>query len=148
MKTDELINMLGTNLEPVKGGELRNALMIALTVGAAAASCLMLAIFGLPADALGDELVGARADPDRGGVTREDVCGVANALAPAQLEVLGPQDHRMAAELRHAGLERHPRTGRGLLEDQRHRAPLERVGLQRRGLQLDRTVQQRAQLLG
>jgi len=37
MKTDELINMLGTNLEAVKGGELRNALMIALAVGAAAA---------------------------------------------------------------------------------------------------------------
>jgi hypothetical protein len=49
MKTDELINMLGTNLEPVKGGDLRNTLMIALAVGAALASCLMLAIFGLPA---------------------------------------------------------------------------------------------------
>jgi len=53
MKTDELINMLGTNLEPVKGGELRNALMIALAVGAAVASCVMLAIFGWPTDALG-----------------------------------------------------------------------------------------------
>ena len=53
MKTDELINMLGTNLEPVKGGELRNALMIALAVGAAAASCVMLAILGWPTDALG-----------------------------------------------------------------------------------------------
>ena len=52
MKTDELINMLGTNLEAVKGGELRNALMVALAVGAAAASCLMLAIFGFPAAAL------------------------------------------------------------------------------------------------
>ena len=50
MKTDELINMLGTNLEPVKGGELRSTLMIALTVGAVLASCLMLAIFGVPAD--------------------------------------------------------------------------------------------------
>ena len=49
MKTDELINMLGTNLEPVKGGDLRNTLMIALAVGAALASCLMLAIFGVPA---------------------------------------------------------------------------------------------------
>jgi hypothetical protein len=47
MNTDELINMLGTNLEPVKGGQLRNALMIALGVGAVAALCLMLAIFGL-----------------------------------------------------------------------------------------------------
>ena len=60
MKTDELINMLGTNLEPVKGGELRNALMIALAAGAAAASCLMLAIFGLPAGALGGDYSGPK----------------------------------------------------------------------------------------
>jgi hypothetical protein len=45
MKTDELINMLGTNLEPVKGGEMRNALMIALAAGAAAAFSLLL-VFG------------------------------------------------------------------------------------------------------
>jgi hypothetical protein len=55
MKTDELINMLGTNLVPVKAGELRNALMIALAIGAAAASCLMLAIFGLPDATLGGD---------------------------------------------------------------------------------------------
>jgi hypothetical protein len=60
MKTDELINMLGTNLEPVKGGELRNTLMIALVVGAASASCLMLAIFGLPADALDGDYSGLK----------------------------------------------------------------------------------------
>jgi hypothetical protein len=60
MKTDELINMLGTNLEAVKGGELRNALMIALAVGAAAASCLMLAIFGLPVDARGGDYSGPK----------------------------------------------------------------------------------------
>ena len=42
MKTNELIDMLGTNLEPVKGGKLRNTLMIALAVGALSASCLML----------------------------------------------------------------------------------------------------------
>jgi hypothetical protein len=53
MKTDELIDMLGTNLEPVKGGELRNTLIIALAIGAVSASCLMLGIFGLPAGALG-----------------------------------------------------------------------------------------------
>jgi hypothetical protein len=60
MKTDELINLLGTNLEPVKGGQLRNTLMIALGVGAASASCLMLAIFGLPADALGGDYSGPK----------------------------------------------------------------------------------------
>jgi hypothetical protein len=60
MKTDELINMLGTNVEPVKDGELRNALTIALAIGAVAALCLMLAIFGVPADALGGEYLGLK----------------------------------------------------------------------------------------
>jgi len=60
MKTDELINMLGTNLVPVKAGELRNALMIALAIGAAAASCLMLAIFGLPDATLGGDYSGPK----------------------------------------------------------------------------------------
>jgi hypothetical protein len=60
MKTDELINLLGTNLEAVKGGELRKALLIALAVGAAAASCLMLAMFGLPAAGLGGNYSGPK----------------------------------------------------------------------------------------
>src|SRR5260370_35407808 len=53
MKTDELIDMLGTNIEPVKDGQLRNTLLIALAVGAVAAFCLMLAILGAPAEAFG-----------------------------------------------------------------------------------------------
>ena len=60
MKTNELIDMLGTNLEPVKGGKLRNTLMIALAVGALSASCLMLAILGLPADAVGGDYSGLK----------------------------------------------------------------------------------------
>ena len=55
MKTDELIDMLGTNVEPVKGGQLRDTLLIALAVGVVAAFCLMLALFGAPANALGVE---------------------------------------------------------------------------------------------
>jgi hypothetical protein len=55
VKTDELINMLATNVEPVKEAELRNTLMIALGVGAIAAFCLMLAILGWPAAAFGGE---------------------------------------------------------------------------------------------
>jgi hypothetical protein len=55
MKTDELIDMLSTNVEPVKGGEPRSLLMIALAVGAVAALCLMLAMFGVPANALGEQ---------------------------------------------------------------------------------------------
>ncbi len=60
MKTDELIDMLGTNLEPVKGGQLRNTLIIALAVGAVAAFCLMLVTFGLPAAVLGGGYSGLR----------------------------------------------------------------------------------------
>ena len=55
MKTDKLIEMLSTNLEPVKGGELRNVVLTALAGGAVVALCLMLAIFGVPADAVGGE---------------------------------------------------------------------------------------------
>jgi len=55
MKTDELIDMLSTNVEPVKGAEPRTLLMTALAVGAVAALCLMLAIFGVPANALGGQ---------------------------------------------------------------------------------------------
>ena len=55
MKTDELIEMLGTNLEPVKGGETRSTIMIALALGSAAVICLSLALFGLPAAAVGSE---------------------------------------------------------------------------------------------
>ena len=60
MKTDDLIDLLGTNIEPVKGGELRNTLMIALAVGAVSASCLMLAIFGWSAGTLGGDYSGPK----------------------------------------------------------------------------------------
>jgi hypothetical protein len=53
MKTDELIDLLATNLERVESGELRNTVMIALAIGAAAAFCLILAMFGVPAAAPG-----------------------------------------------------------------------------------------------
>jgi hypothetical protein len=58
MKTDELIDMLGTNIEPVKGGQLRNTLLVALAVGAAAALCLMLAIVGAPSEAFAGDYFG------------------------------------------------------------------------------------------
>jgi hypothetical protein len=60
MKTDELIDMLSTNVEPVKGEPLRNAVVVALGAGAAAAFCLMLAIFGAPAGAFGKEYLGLK----------------------------------------------------------------------------------------
>jgi hypothetical protein len=63
VKTDELIEMLGTNLEPVKGGQLRKTLRIALTVavGTVAAICLMWGALGMPADAQGGAHFGFKA---------------------------------------------------------------------------------------
>ena len=60
MKTEKLIELLSTNLEPVRGGELRNTVLMALAGGAVMAFCLMLAIFGVPADALGGENFGLK----------------------------------------------------------------------------------------
>ena len=51
MRTDELIEMLGTNVEPVKSDRLRSALLAALAAGGAVAACLMVAALGLPAGA-------------------------------------------------------------------------------------------------
>ena len=47
MKTDELIDMLSTNVEPVPQGRLRKTLVWALVVGGATAFCVMLATVGL-----------------------------------------------------------------------------------------------------
>ncbi len=60
MKTDKLIDMLGTNVEPVKGGQLRNTLLFGLVVGVAAALCLTLALFGTPVGIFGAEDLGVR----------------------------------------------------------------------------------------
>ena len=58
MRTDELINILGTTVEPADPRPLRYALIIALAVGVVAATCLMLGVFGVPSDPLGGEQVG------------------------------------------------------------------------------------------
>jgi len=47
MKTDQLIDMLSTNVEPVQQGRGRKTLVGALVVGGAAAFCLMLTTVGL-----------------------------------------------------------------------------------------------------
>ena len=46
MKTDQLIDMLSTNVEPVQQGRLRKTLVWALVVGGGAAFCVMLATVG------------------------------------------------------------------------------------------------------
>jgi len=53
MKTDQLINMLSTNLEPVKTGRLGKTLTLALVAGGAAAFCMMLTTVGLRTEAAG-----------------------------------------------------------------------------------------------
>jgi hypothetical protein len=47
MKTDQLINLLSTNLEPVKHGETKRTLTWTILAGGLAAVCLMLATVGL-----------------------------------------------------------------------------------------------------
>ena len=47
MKTDHLIDMLSTNVEPVKTIQIRKTLTLALMIGGAAAFCLMLGTVGL-----------------------------------------------------------------------------------------------------
>ena len=47
MKTDQLIDLLSTNVEPVKSGHLKRTLVFALLIGGVAAFCLMLTTVGL-----------------------------------------------------------------------------------------------------
>jgi hypothetical protein len=53
MKTDQLIDMLSTNVEPVKSGQLAKTLAWALAIGGAASFCVMLATVGLRTGATG-----------------------------------------------------------------------------------------------
>jgi len=58
MKTDQLIDMLSTNVEPVKSGQVWKPLVWALAIGGAASFCVMLATVGLRTDAAGGIHVG------------------------------------------------------------------------------------------
>ncbi len=86
--------------------------------------------------------------PTAAHVAGEDVGGVAQRLAARELQLVGAQHDGMAAELVHADLEGQARARGGLLEDQRDAPPGERLRGQRRGLQLERAVEQRVQLGG
>ena len=90
----------------------------------------------------------ARAQADHRGVAGQDQRGVAHGLAARELQLVGAQDHRVAAELEHAGLERRARAGRRLVEQQRDRAALERPRGLRRRLQRRRAVQQQVEPVG
>ena len=58
MKTDQLIDMLSTNVEPVKSGQVWKPLIWALAIGGAASFCVMLATVGLRTEAAGGIHVG------------------------------------------------------------------------------------------
>jgi hypothetical protein len=60
MKTEDLIEVLGTNVEPVRGSHLRMALITALLVGGSIALCLVLAIFGAPKSEFGTQFSGLK----------------------------------------------------------------------------------------
>jgi hypothetical protein len=53
MKTDELVELLSIQVEPVKAAHLRRTLWLSLAVGIGVTVCLMLALFGVPAYAFG-----------------------------------------------------------------------------------------------
>lgn len=53
MRTDDLIDLLSTNLEPVNRWEASRALTTALAAGAAAVLCVMLLVFGVRPDFTG-----------------------------------------------------------------------------------------------
>ena len=90
---------------------------------------------------LGRDLVRSRPDPDRGGVAREHVGGVADRLAATQLQVLGAQHHRVPAELEDAGLERDSCARRRPLEDQSDRPPGQGFRAVGSSLELKRAVE-------
>ena len=58
MNTDQLIDMLSTNVEPVKKGQLGMTLAWALAIGAATSFCVMIATVGLRTDSTGGIHVG------------------------------------------------------------------------------------------
>jgi hypothetical protein len=99
-------------------------------------------------NALGaDAVVNYRADPDWAERARQHVGGVANRLAAAQLQLVGAQHHRVAAELGDARLERDPRARGGLLEDQRDRPAHQCIRAAGRRLELGRAVDQGVELV-
>ena len=80
---------------------------------------------------LGHRLVVERADHDDVDIAREHAGGVGDGLAAPELHLLPGQHDGLAAELAHGDVERHPRAGRGLVEDHRQRLAFERLALGR-----------------
>ena len=81
-------------------------------------------------------------------MTGEDEGGVARGLSARELQLVGAQHDGMTTQLVDTDLERQPRPGRGLLEDQATLLPGERPRGERRALQLERAVEQCGELRG
>ncbi|MNM63384.1 hypothetical protein D3C81_747500 [compost metagenome] len=99
----------------------------------------------------GQGAVGMGTDHYRIEHARHDDGAVADRFAAAQLGVAWRQEDGLAAELDHAGLERHAGTGRGLLEDHAQHAVLQ--GLEQHAslaqvLQLDAAADHPEQFVG
>ena len=60
MKTDELIELLSADVEPVRPGKLLHTLLLAVFAGVAAAACVMVALFGAPAHPLREPYFGVQ----------------------------------------------------------------------------------------
>ena len=96
---------------------------------------------------LGEPLLGAGAQADRGDVAREHERGVAHRLAARELELVRAQHHRVAAELDDARLERRRACGStGARTAARPCGPRARASAARRRLQRQRAVEQRREL--
>jgi hypothetical protein len=93
-------------------------------------------------------LVGA--DHERGQEAGENERGVAVGLSARQLELRRGQEERHPAQLRDPDLERDPRAGRGLVEDEADRAPRQQAELRpprALGLQLVGEVEESRELV-
>ena len=97
---------------------------------------------------LAQALLAAGPQADGRDVAGEHERGVAHRLAAGDLQLVGAQHHRVAAELEDAGLERQARARRGLLEEQGDGAARERPRGGGVGLERERAVEQRVQLAG
>ena len=96
-----------------------------------------------------DGLVGEGAGHDAVHVAGEDLGGIRDRLAAAELDVAARKEEGLTAHLRHAHLEAHPRAGGGLLEDHGERLPVHVVFvLLRMGLHVRGKAEETGDLLG
>ena len=84
-------------------------------------------------------------------IPREHPPGIANGLAPGQLQLVAAENDGRRPELRNSNLKRHPGTRRRLLEYERDGASGQRLNTQASGasgLELKRTLEQAGELAG